>query len=82
MAKEDTFEVEGIIEEMLPRLQFRVRLKSGKEIIAYLRGKMRTNNIRVNVGDIVTVEMTPYDLEQGRITYRKRNTPQIVDPPQ
>jgi len=72
MAKEETLEFEGTVEELLPNMHFRVVLKNGKEIIAHLCGKMRIRNIRVLVGDVVTVEMSPYDLSRGRITYRQR----------
>ena len=60
----------GSIEELLPGAMFRVKLENGHEIIAHLSGKMRMNHIRLGVGDEVKVEMTPYDLTKGRITYR------------
>lgn len=68
--KTDVVEIRGTIEELLPAGTFRVRLESEHEIIAHLSGKMRMNRIRLSVGDEVKVEMTPYDLTKGRITYR------------
>jgi translation initiation factor IF-1 len=71
MAKEDLLEFEGTIVELLPNATFRVKLVSNDhEIIAHTAGKMRKNRIRVLTGDKVLVEMTPYDLTKGRITYR------------
>lgn len=77
MAKEDTIQVEGTVIEALPGTQFRVRLDNGHEVLAYLSGKMRKYYIRILLGDRVTVEMSPYDLTRGRITYRykKRRSP-------
>ena len=72
MAKEDTFELEGKVEELLPNMTFRVMLENGSTIHAHLCGKMRVRNIRVFVGDSVKVEMSPYDLSKGRIVYRHR----------
>ena len=70
MAKEELLEFEGVISELLPNATFRVRLDNDHEIIAHTAGKMRKNRIRVLAGDRVSVEMTPYDLTKGRITYR------------
>ena len=70
MAKEELIEFEGEITELLPEGRFRVRLENDHEIIAHTAGKMRKNRIRVLTGDKVLVEMTPYDLTKGRITYR------------
>ncbi len=71
MAKsEEKLETSGVVLEALPNTQFRVRLDNGHEIIAYLSGKMRKYYIRIILGDMVTVEMSPYDLNRGRITYR------------
>ena len=71
MAKnKDVIEFRGTIEELLPATTFRVKLESDQEIIAHLAGKMRMNRIRLSIGDEVKVEMTPYDLTKGRITYR------------
>ncbi len=70
MAKEELLEFEGTIVELLPNATFRVVLENEHEIIAHTAGKMRKNRIRVLTGDRVLVEMTPYDLSKGRITYR------------
>ena len=70
MAKEEPLELEGVIAEILPGGQFRVRLDGERIILAYTAGKMRKHRIRSMVGDRVTVEMTPYDLTKGRITFR------------
>ncbi len=70
MAKEEPIEMEGIIVDTLPNTTFRVRLENGHTIIAHISGKMRKNYIRLLTGDRVTVEITPYDLTKGRITYR------------
>lgn len=70
MPKEALIEFEGIVSELLPNANFRVTLQNGHEIIAHTAGKMRKNRIRVLTGDKVMVEMTPYDLTKGRITYR------------
>ena len=73
MAKtEEKLRVEGTITEALPGTQFKVELDNGHEIIAYLSGKMRKYYIRVLLGDRVTVEMSPYDLSRGRITFRHK----------
>ena len=66
----DTLEVQGQITELLPGAKFRVLLENEHEVMAHLSGKMRVNNIRLNVGDEVKIEMTPYDLTKGRIIYR------------
>jgi len=70
MGSKDKIEVEGVVIEALPATQFRVRLDNGHEILAYPAGKMRRYYIRILLGDKVKVEMTPYDLTRGRITYR------------
>jgi translation initiation factor IF-1 len=72
MPKEDTLKVEGVVDELLPNMQFRVKLNNGMIVLAHLCGKMRMKNIRVLVGDQVTVEMSPYDLSKARITYRQK----------
>lgn len=72
MPKEDTIKIDGTIEELLPNMTFRVNLQNGMQVMAHLCGKMRMKNIRVLVGDVVTVEMSPYDLTKARITYRQR----------
>jgi translation initiation factor IF-1 len=68
--KEDKLEVEGTVVEALPNTQFIVELDNGHQVLAYLSGKMRRYYIRILLGDRVRVEMTPYDLNRGRITYR------------
>ena len=70
MAKEDLIEFKGVVSEILPNAMFRVKLENDHEILAHTAGKMRKNRIRVLAGDKVLVEMTPYDLTKGRITYR------------
>lgn len=72
MAKEDQIELEGTVIETLPNTMFRVQLENGHVITAHISGKMRKHYIRILTGDKVTVEMTPYDLSKGRITYRAR----------
>ncbi|GHE26303.1 hypothetical protein GCM10007167_04350 [Vulcaniibacterium thermophilum] len=72
MAKDDVIEFEGTVSETLPNTMFRVRLENGHEIIAHISGRMRKNYIRILTGDRVKVEMTPYDLTKGRITYRMK----------
>lgn len=72
MAKEDTIKVDGVVEELLPNLHFRVVLENGVTVLAHLCGKMRMKNIRVLVGDKVSVEMSPYDLSKARIVYRQK----------
>ncbi len=66
----DIIELKGVIEELLPATTFKVKLESGQIIHAHLSGKIRMNKIRMSIGDSVKVEMTPYDLTKGRITYR------------
>ncbi|MFW2176289.1 MULTISPECIES: translation initiation factor IF-1 [unclassified Moraxella] len=68
--KDDVIEFEGEVIDTLPNTLFKVRLENGHEIIAHISGKMRKNYIRILTGDKVKVEMTPYDLDKGRITYR------------
>ncbi len=70
MAKEELLEMRGQVVELLPNAMFRVRLENDHEILGHTAGKMRKNRIRVLVGDEVLVELTPYDLTKGRITYR------------
>ncbi|MGI8650979.1 MAG: translation initiation factor IF-1 [Rubrobacter sp.] len=72
MAKEDVIEVEGTVIEALPNTQFKVELENGHEVLAHISGKMRMNYIRILPGDRVKVEMSPYDLSRGRVTYRFR----------
>jgi translation initiation factor IF-1 len=70
VAKEDLIEIDGFVKEILPNATFRVELENGHEVLAHTAGKMRKFRIRVLAGDRVTVEMTPYDLTKGRITFR------------
>lgn len=70
--KEDTIKIDGTVEELLPNMTFKVSLKNGMSVLAHLCGKMRMKNIRVLVGDVVTVEISPYDLSKARIIYRQR----------
>ena len=72
VAKEEHIEMEGTVLENLPNTQFRVELDNGHVVIAHISGKMRKHYIRILRGDRVTVELTPYDLTKGRITYRAR----------
>lgn len=72
MAKEDTIKMDGVVEELLPNMRFRVKLQNGMIVLAHLCGKMRMRNIRVLVGDTVTVELSPYDLSKARIVYRQK----------
>ncbi len=70
MAKQGPIKVDGTISETLPNAMFKVKLENGHEILAHISGKMRMNFIKILVGDKVTVELSPYDLSKGRITYR------------
>ena len=70
MPKEGSTEFQGVVLELLPNAMFKVKLENDHEILAHSSGKMRKNRIRVLAGDKVTVEMTPYDLTKGRITFR------------
>ena len=72
MAKEDQIEMEGEIIDTLPTTTFREQLENGRVVTAHISGKMRKNYIRILTGDKVRVELTPYDLTKGRITYRER----------
>lgn len=80
MAKEDVIEVEGTIVERLPEARFRVSLDNGHETLAYTSGKMKKHRIRMLVGDRVTVEMTPYDLTKGRISFRHKDERAVPGP--
>ena len=70
MSKEDMIEVQGVVRETLPNAMFRVELEKGQNILAHISGKMRMHFIRILPGDRVTLELSPYDLTRGRITYR------------
>jgi translation initiation factor IF-1 len=72
MPKEDHIEMQGKVVETLPNTMFRVQLENGHVVIAHISGKMRKNYIRILTGDNVVVELTPYDLSKGRITFRER----------
>ena len=72
MAKEDNIEMEGKVLEALPNAMFRVELENGHKVLAHISGKMRMHYIRILPGDRVVVELSPYDLTRGRITYRKK----------
>ena len=73
MSKEDAIEFQGVVSELLPNAMFKVKLDNDHEVIAHTSGKMRKNRIRALAGARVTVEMTPYDLTKGRITFRSKN---------
>ena len=73
MAKEDFIQMEGVVSEVLPDTRFRVGLENGHVLIAYLSGKMRKHRIRILAGDKVSLEITPYDLSKGRITFRHKD---------
>ena len=70
MAKEELIEMQGKVDEILPDLRYRVTLDNGHQLVAYTGGKMRKHHIRILAGDHVTLEMSPYDLSKGRITFR------------
>ncbi|MCP4699628.1 MAG: translation initiation factor IF-1 [Gammaproteobacteria bacterium] len=72
MPKEDHIEMEGVVTETLPNTMFRVELENGHKVTATISGRMRKHYIRILTGDKVTVQLTPYDLSKGRITYRTR----------
>ncbi|HOI46119.1 MAG TPA: translation initiation factor IF-1 [Bacilli bacterium] len=72
MSKDDVFEVEGIVTDALPNAVFKVKLENGHQILAHVSGKIRMNFIRILPGDRVTIELSPYDLTRGRITYRHK----------
>ncbi|MDP6525820.1 MAG: translation initiation factor IF-1 [Kiritimatiellia bacterium] len=73
MPKEDAIEVTGTVVKVLPATMYRVKLENGHELLAHISGKMRKHFIRITAGDSVTVQISPYDLTKGRITYRHRN---------
>ena len=72
MGKQDSIELEGIVEDTLPGASFKVKLENGHSIIAHVSGKIRMHHIRILPGDRVTVEISPYDLTRGRITFRRK----------
>ena len=73
MSKSDVIEVEGVVTESYPHAMFEVELPNGHKILAHVSGKMRMNYIRIYPGDKVTIELSPYDLTRGRITWRSKN---------
>jgi translation initiation factor IF-1 len=73
MPKEELIQFEGLVIEILPDARFRVQLDAGHEVVAYTAGKMRKNRIKTLAGDRVTVEMSPYDLEKGRLIFRHKD---------
>ncbi len=84
MAKEELIEMQGIVDEVMPDSRYRVTLDNGHQLIAYAGGKMRRHHIRVLAGDKVTLEMSPYDLSKGRLTFRhlERRSPAPAHPSQ
>ena len=72
MSKEDVIEIEGVVVEKLPNAMFKVELENGHQVLAHISGKLRKNFIRILPGDKVTMEMSPYDLTKGRITWREK----------
>ncbi len=72
MPKEDLIEMPGVVTDTLPNTLFRVKLENGHMVTAHISGRIRRNYIRISTGDKVTVELTPYDLTRGRITFRER----------
>ena len=81
MAKEEMIEMEGMVHEVMPDTRFRVELTNGHPIIAYMSGRMRKHHIRILAGDKVSIEMTPYDLSKGRITFRHKDERPTSAPP-
>lgn len=82
MAKEELITFEGLVTEILPDARYRVQLDNGHEVIAYTAGKMKKNRIKTLAGDRVTVEMSPYDLEKGRLIFRHKDASSGPRPPQ
>lgn len=82
MAKEELIKMEGIVDEILPDCRFRVTLNNGHQLIAYTSGKMKKNHIRILAGDKISLEVSPYDLNKGRITFRhiEKQQPFISQP--
>jgi translation initiation factor IF-1 len=72
LAKDSVIKMEGVIDEVLPNAMFRIVLENGHKIIATISGRLRQNNIRILLGDSVTIEMSPYDLTRGRVVYRNK----------
>ena len=80
MAKEEMLEMEGVVQEVLPSTQFRVELANGATVLAYAGGKVRKNRIRILAGDRVTMEISPYDLTRGRISFRHKDERPMAAP--
>jgi translation initiation factor IF-1 len=80
MAKEEMLEMEGVVQEVLPSTQFRVELTNGAQVLAYAGGKVRKNRIRILAGDRVTMEISPYDLTRGRISFRHKDETPVQMP--
>ena len=81
MAKEELIEMNGVVDEILPDSRYRVTLENGHKLIAYTGGKMRKNHIRILAGDKVVLELSPYDINHGRITFRHIESKQAYSPP-
>jgi len=81
LAKEELLEMNGVVDDVLPDTRFRVTLENGHQLVAYTSGKMKKNHIRILVGDKVTLELSPYDLSKGRITFRHLETRNGTPPP-
>ena len=81
MAKEEVLEMNGVVAEVLPDSRYRVTLDNGHDLVAYSAGKMRKNHIRIIAGDKVSLEISPYDLSKGRITFRHIDARAPVAPP-
>ena len=81
MAKEDFIQMDGVVNEVLPDTLFRVGLENGHVLVAYLSGKMRKHRIRILAGDRVTLEMSPYDLTKGRISFRHKDERPVTSTP-
>lgn len=82
MAKEELIEMQGVVNEVLPDSRYRVTLDNGHQLVAYSAGKMKKNHIRILAGDRVTLELSPYDLSKGRISFRHLNrSPGSASPP-
>ena len=82
MAKEEMIEMQGVVNEVLPDSRYRVTLDNGHQLVAYSAGKMKKNHIRILAGDRVTLELSPYDLSKGRISFRHLNrAPGSATPP-
>ncbi len=82
MAKEELVEAQGMVEEVLPDSRYRVKLDNGHKLVAYSGGKMRRHSIRILAGDRVSLELSPYDLSKGRITFRHLERSTGAPPPQ